>query len=182
MGETRIIRASPVVMFQKTCIWKFFGKKVKNSCFSSEIYQKTCISKNFGPNSKTCIVKVRAAWGRVSRGLTVFTFKSHWLSGRLWYERTIKLEVFGFSSSQQLLPSIAEQLTLESPFSKFSVGDRCGWSKRRRRRRGVNTTKRGRPRRLPAEINLVGNCFPCKLPLFRWWTSGCWRPSAVNVT
>ena len=106
-----------------------------------------------------------------------FTFQSHWLFGILWYERTIKLEVFGFSSSQQLLPSIAEQLTLESPFSKFSVGDRCGWSKRRRRRRGVNTTKRGRPRRLPAEINLVGNCFPCKLPLFRWWTSGCWRPA-----
>ena len=28
----------------------------------------------FGPNSKTCSYKVRAAWGRVSRGLTVFEF------------------------------------------------------------------------------------------------------------
>ena len=27
--------------------------------------------KSFGPYSKTCIVKVCAAWGRVSRGLTV---------------------------------------------------------------------------------------------------------------
>ena len=35
------------------------------------IYQKTCISNFFGPYSKTCIVEVRAAWGRVSRGLTV---------------------------------------------------------------------------------------------------------------
>ena len=40
---------------------KKWGKKIKNSCFSSKIDQKTCISKNFGPNSKTCIVKVRAA-------------------------------------------------------------------------------------------------------------------------
>ena len=43
---------------------KILGKKVKNSC----------ISKFFGPNSKTCIVKVRAAWGRVSRGLTLCSF------------------------------------------------------------------------------------------------------------
>ena len=32
---------------------------------------KTCISNTFGPNSKTCTCEVRAAWGRVSRGLTV---------------------------------------------------------------------------------------------------------------
>ena len=34
-------------------------------------YINWCISTFFGPYSKTCIVKVRADWGRVSRGLTV---------------------------------------------------------------------------------------------------------------
>ena len=33
----------------------------------------SCISNFFGPYSKMCIVKVRAAWGCVSRGLTVQT-------------------------------------------------------------------------------------------------------------
>ena len=30
----------------------------------------------FGPNSKMCTCKVRAAWGRVSRGLTVHLFRT----------------------------------------------------------------------------------------------------------
>ena len=41
-----------------------------------QFIKKSCISNFFGPNSKTCIVKVRAAWGRVSRGLTVQTAES----------------------------------------------------------------------------------------------------------
>ena len=55
----------------------------QNSFFSKNvhlitIYQKTCISRFFGPYSKTCTVEVRAAWGRVSRGLTVFLFFPVW--------------------------------------------------------------------------------------------------------
>ena len=130
--------------------------------------QKFWFSTNISTNNKA-VLNWPLSW---------LNWNIYYLSSILGYKRTINLEVFVFSSSQQLLPSIAEQLTLESPFSKFSVGDRCGWSKRRRRRRvGIDTTKRGRPRRSPAEINLVGNCFPCKLPLFRWWTSGCWWPA-----
>ena len=34
-------------------------------------YINSFISNIFGPNSKTCTCEVRAAWGRVSRGLTV---------------------------------------------------------------------------------------------------------------
>ena len=34
-------------------------------------YINSFSSNFFGPNSKTCTCKVRAAWGRVSRGLTV---------------------------------------------------------------------------------------------------------------
>ena len=37
----------------------------------------TVLQKIFGPYSKTCIVKVRAAWGRVSQGLTV-SLKPSW--------------------------------------------------------------------------------------------------------
>ena len=47
------------------------GKMIKKSCCSRFYYINSFSSNNFGPNSKTCICKVRAAWGRVSRGLTV---------------------------------------------------------------------------------------------------------------
>ena len=61
-------RASQVPIYKKTC------KNVQNcakSCKNVQNRAKTCISNIFGPNSKTCTCEVRAAWGRVSRGLTV---------------------------------------------------------------------------------------------------------------
>ena len=39
-------------------------------------YINSFSSNFFGPNSKTCTCKVRAAWGRVSRGLTVMNFEA----------------------------------------------------------------------------------------------------------
>ena len=71
MGQNHKSVHLKLQLMKKRASQKILGKKVKNSCISSKIYQKTCISKIFGPNSKTCIVKVCAAWGRVSRGLTV---------------------------------------------------------------------------------------------------------------
>ena len=47
-----------------------------------------CISNVFGSYSKTCIVKVRASWGRVSRGLTVKQF----LTQKINYSWNYKLE------------------------------------------------------------------------------------------
>jgi len=58
--------ASQGLIFQKTC------KNVQKTCKNVQKRSKTCISNDFGPYSKTCIVKVRASWGRVSRGLTVY--------------------------------------------------------------------------------------------------------------
>ena len=55
------IRASQGAINQKTCFSKFFWDKIKKFVHLKSIYQKTCISNFFGPNSKTCIVKVRAA-------------------------------------------------------------------------------------------------------------------------
>jgi hypothetical protein len=45
-------------------------------------YINSFISIFFGPNSKTCICKVRAAWGRVSRGLTVNDIQPGYKSGQ----------------------------------------------------------------------------------------------------
>ena len=79
--------------YSKALRWTFFWER-KNSC-SSKLVQllllnrvktkrskKPCCSRFslhkfvqinfFGPNSKTCTCKVRVAWGRVSRGPTVF--------------------------------------------------------------------------------------------------------------
>ena len=62
-------RASQVLIYQKkTC--KNLPKCAK-SCKNVQKRAKTCISSIFGPNSKTCTCEIRAAWGRVSRGLTV---------------------------------------------------------------------------------------------------------------
>ena len=47
----------------------------KNRAAKSFHYINSCISNFFGPYSKTCFVKVRAAWGRVSWGLTVYSDK-----------------------------------------------------------------------------------------------------------
>ena len=58
-------RASQGLIYQKAC------KNVQKTCKNVQKRAKTCISNVFGPYSKTCIVKVRASWGRVSRGLTV---------------------------------------------------------------------------------------------------------------
>ena len=52
----------------------------KNRAAQGFHYINSCISNFFGPYSKTCIVKVRAAWGRVSRGLTVIETKLHQFS------------------------------------------------------------------------------------------------------
>ena len=49
------------------------GKMIKKPCSSRFYYINSFSSNIFGPNSKTCTSKVRAAWGRVSRGLTVFS-------------------------------------------------------------------------------------------------------------
>ena len=52
---------------------------IKKPCCSRFSLHKFVQLKFFGPNSKTCSNKVRAAWGRVSRGLTVQPFKSLYL-------------------------------------------------------------------------------------------------------
>jgi hypothetical protein len=49
-----------------------FIKKSAKKCKIVQKCAKTCISNIFGPNSKTCTCEVRAAWGRVSRGFTVW--------------------------------------------------------------------------------------------------------------
>ena len=81
-------------MYSKALRCMFFGER-KNSCSSKVVqllllirvkarWSKNCaaqgfhyinsfISNFFGPNSKTCTCEVRAAWGHVSRGLTVLT-------------------------------------------------------------------------------------------------------------
>ena len=69
---------------------------IKKTCKNVQKRVKTCISKVFGPNSKTCTSKVRAAWGRVSRGLTVLSvgrgvkvvksemLEARWGGGKFW--------------------------------------------------------------------------------------------------
>ena len=52
---------------EKPCISKIRASK-------GSYYINSCFSSVFGLYSKTCIVKVRAAWGHVSRGLTVRKF------------------------------------------------------------------------------------------------------------
>ena len=91
---------APAVIYQtklqysKALRCTFFGER-KNSCSSKFVqllllnrvkarwskkraaqgfhYINSFISNFFGPNSKTCTCEVRAAWGRVSRGLTVYS-------------------------------------------------------------------------------------------------------------
>ena len=58
-------RASQVLIYQKNV------QKHAKMCKIVQNRAKTCISNIFGPNSKTCTCEVRAAWVRVSRGLTV---------------------------------------------------------------------------------------------------------------
>ena len=84
------------MQYSKALRCTFFGER-KNSCSSNFVQlfllnrmkawwiRKPCssrfhfinsfISNSFGPNSKTCTCEVRAAWGRVSRGLTVLVVK-----------------------------------------------------------------------------------------------------------
>ena len=75
-------RAKNVQKRVKTCKnvhlkYPFIKKTCKNmqkhakTCKIVQKCAKTCISNIFGPNSKTCTCEVRAAWGPVSRGLTV---------------------------------------------------------------------------------------------------------------
>ena len=96
-----IVSAKPQKKDRERCMFKVYSKALrctflgerKNSCSSKFVQllllnrMKAKWSKNraaqgfhyinsfssnfFGPNSKTCSCKVRAAWGRVSRGLTV---------------------------------------------------------------------------------------------------------------
>ena len=61
--------------------YKYFSKKRASQV---TIYQKTCISRFSGPYSKTCIVEVPAAWGRVSRGLTVLKTTKFFLQSLEW--------------------------------------------------------------------------------------------------
>ena len=49
--------------------WK--ARWSKNRAAQGFYYINSFSSNIFGPNSKTCTCKVRAAWGRVSQGLTV---------------------------------------------------------------------------------------------------------------
>ena len=81
-------RAKTCKNLQKTCISSTylpknlhlkvsFTKKRAKTCKKRAKRAKTCISNIFGPYSKTAIVKVRASWGRVSRGLTVIFFYSN---------------------------------------------------------------------------------------------------------
>ena len=81
-------RASQVLIDQKTCIWSsHLPKMCKNRA-------KTCISSVFGSYSKTCIVKVRASWGRVSQGLTVTCFMvfDEELQHHLYSMSTVKVD------------------------------------------------------------------------------------------
>ena len=50
------------------------AKWSKNRAAQGFYYINSFSSSIFGPYSKTCTCKVRAAWGRVSRGLTVAEF------------------------------------------------------------------------------------------------------------
>ena len=52
--------------------WK--GRWSKNRAAQGFYYINSFSSNIFGPYSKTCTCKVRAAWGLVSRGLTVHGF------------------------------------------------------------------------------------------------------------
>ena len=54
------------------------SKMIKKSCCSRFYYINSFSSSFFGPNSNSCTCKVRAAWGRVSRGLTVAAFVHSW--------------------------------------------------------------------------------------------------------
>ena len=61
-------RASQVLIYQKNV------QKRAKMCKIVQKRAKTCISNIFGPNLKTCTCEVRAAWGRVSGGVTVSAF------------------------------------------------------------------------------------------------------------
>ena len=71
----------------------------KNHAAQGFHYRNSFISNFFGHNSKTCTCKVRAAWGRVSRGLTVMYNqskvtlhqKSYLWKKRITYEFSIYL-------------------------------------------------------------------------------------------
>ena len=56
---------------QNSCNFRVKARWSKNRAAQGFHYINSFISNFFGPNSKTCTCKVRAAWGRVSRGLTV---------------------------------------------------------------------------------------------------------------
>ena len=68
---------------KKSCSSKFVqhlllnrmkARWLKNRAAQGFHYINSFISNFFGPNSKTCTCEVRAAWGRVSQGLTVVQF------------------------------------------------------------------------------------------------------------
>ena len=94
----------------------------KNGAPQGFYYKNSFSSNIFGPNSKTCTCKVRAAWGRVSRGLTVggkqvrvkfaimpsatFTFGRviNWARKPMWYMRGLNfLTLFHFLSYLAML-------------------------------------------------------------------------------
>ena len=106
--------ASQVLTDQKTCIsstyWPknvhlkvSFTKNVQKTCKNVQKRAKTCISNVFGPYSRTCIVKVRASWGRVSRGLTVFNFL---FSGEPYYI----IQQFMHNACEELFRQLKEWL------------------------------------------------------------------------
>ena len=61
---------------------KAIARTWKNRAAQGFYYINSCISKIFGPYSKTCIVKVRVAWGRVSQGQ----------DAQKWISITLKLD------------------------------------------------------------------------------------------
>ena len=94
--------------------YSFIKKTCKN-------VQKICISNIFGPNLKTCTWEVRAAWGHVSRGLTV---------GQNC--RNIFVPFFG--SNEDIQKSFWNELTFNyCSFCKKFITQKCWiYSKKRR--------------------------------------------------
>ena len=65
--------------------WK--ARWSKNRAAQGFYYINSFSSNIFGPNSKTCTCKVRAAWGRVSQGLTVFDWVLSISWDKKWQKR-----------------------------------------------------------------------------------------------
>ena len=94
-------------------------------------YINSFISNSFGPNSKTCTCEVRAAWGRVSRGLTVVHFGQNqkWgtteLQNRIW-RRTELWQTLTFLPFH-LLMALRKQMVCRFLVQVFLTCTKRGW-------------------------------------------------------